>query len=290
MRDAMSDWWQVTVSTDLESAGTEIEEVLGWRLSELCSGYYVTESRPTCLELRGWLDSKTEMTVLETFQGLVQEVDPKAKVRWIAQTDQDYDATWKQFLKPRLVGEKFLICPQWIEMVELGRLLLRTNPGMAFGTGEHQTTRMCLAALESVVKPGNSVIDIGCGSGILTVGALLLGAGHVWAVDTDPLAVSATVEHLALNNLDKSATVRLGSTEVISENAEGLVCNILAEVICAIAPELARLAKPGAWGVFSGLLITQQASVQAALEAVGCEGFTVLTEGDWACLITRFPI
>ncbi len=285
----MSDWWQVTVSTDLEAVGTEIEEVLGWRLSELCSGYYVTESRPDCLELRGWLDSKTELTVLERFQALVQEVDPKAKVIWLAQTDQDYDATWKQFLKPRLVGEQFLICPKWIEMAEPGRMLLRTNPGMAFGTGEHQTTRMCLAALESVVTPEIRVVDIGCGSGILTVGALLLGAGHVWAVDTDPLAVSATLEHLDLNHLEKSATVLLGSTEVLSKAAGGIVCNILAEVICEIAPELARLAQPGAWGIFSGLLITQQPSVQAALEAVGCKGFTVLTEGDWACLITHFP-
>lgn len=282
----MGQWWAVTVMADRVVAGTEVEEVLGWQLSELCSGRYLTRSRAQGFELQGWLDGDTPVEVLDVFRKRIESFAPAATVRWEQHADSDWERLWKEHLQPRQVGS-FLILPEWFEPPPNpgGRLVIRTNPGMAFGTGEHETTRLCLLALDRLVRPGTRFADIGCGSGILTVAGLKLGAASGWAADVDPIAAKATVEHLALNHLTGRVEVCTGSADLLTEPVDGIVSNILAEVIAELAPEFGRLALPGAWGIFSGLLISQVETVEASLTAVGWQRSDLLTERDWACVI-----
>jgi ribosomal protein L11 methyltransferase len=285
----MKPWWAVTVTAGPEVEGTELAEVLWYRLSELCSAnFYEDRTRP--YYLRGWLASTTPEAALHEFQRQVGELSTDVAVSWELADDEDWNEAFKKQVRPQPVGERFFVCPIWFEIPPeaAGRLVIRTEPGLAFGTGQHQTTQLCLNALAQHVRPGQTFADVGCGSGILTVGGLLLGAAHAWAVDTDPLTIDPANAHLQFNQVADRAEVRLGSTEVLDTAVDGIVSNILAEVIVPLAPEFARLAKPGTWGIFSGLLTSQAGRVETALRAVGWQPLALTTEDDWGCLVGRF--
>lgn len=204
--------------------------------------------------------------------------------------EEDWANNWKQYFKPLPVGERLLICPTWEAPGDThGRAVLSIDPGMAFGTGGHATTRLVLETLEGHIGPATDILDVGCGSGILSIAALLLGAGHALGIDIDPLAVKTAVENGARNGFGPPRfTVRQGD---LAERVEGqydvVAANIVADAIIALSPAIPRFLKPNGVYIVSGIIDSREADVQTALTACG---FTVSgrREADgWLCLEAR---
>lgn len=200
---------------------------------------------------------------------------------------EDWQNNWKQYFKPAQVGEKLLIRPVWVEDYDAaGRTVLHLEPGVAFGTGTHETTRLCLEMLERYVTPETVLLDVGCGSGILSVAALLLGAKQAVGVDIDPLAVKVAAQNGALNGLTSPAyTVLQGNlTEKVEGTYSLVTANIVADAIMMLTPDICRFLAPGAVYIVSGIIDLREAEVAAVLAE---NGFTVLNrreENGWVCL------
>ena len=217
---------------------------------------------------------------------------PAAEYRPVA--DENWMESWKMHYKPVPVGERLEILPSWIPEGELGRIPVRIDPGMAFGTGEHPSTQLCLELLEGAVRPGEQVIDLGCGSGILSIAALKLGAGHVLAVDVDPAAVKNTRENAELNGVAGRLTVGEGSVPELLEGrweirtAPLVLCNILAKVILGLFDEgLAEVIAPGGHAVLAGLLENQAAAVEEACAEHGLRVVERRQRGEWVALLAE---
>jgi ribosomal protein L11 methyltransferase len=221
---------------------------------------------------------------------------PEPLTQWQLIDEEDWSMSWKQHWHPMEVGDRFLIVPAWIEPpANSDRVILLLDPGSAFGTGTHATTQLCLESLEMRLSdPGEAgiVADIGCGSGILSIGAVLLGLTQVYAVDTDPLAVQAARSNRHLNHLNPNyLTINRGSVgellAILPEGVDGILCNILAHVIVDLTPQLTQLTKPGGWGVFSGIALDQAPDVADALEGHGWEIAALWKREDWCCFNAR---
>lgn len=203
----------------------------------------------------------------------------------------DWENNWKQYFKPIPIGKTLLIRPVWDEDYDAaGRKVLHLEPGLAFGTGSHATTRLCLEALERQVKPGDSVLDVGCGSGILSVGALLLGAANATGVDIDQLAVKTARENAARNGFDKTKfTVEHGNlAEKIHGQFDVIAANIVADVIIRFAPEVSRLLKTAGVLLVSGIIDQREAEVAAALREAGLTVQHRTELENWVCLELGF--
>ncbi len=197
--------------------------------------------------------------------------------------DADWENNWKAFYKPMEIGERLIVIPDWEEADPHGRVALRLNPGLIFGTGSHATTRLCLQALERLVQPGMRVLDLGCGSGILSIAALLLGADSAFGCDIDDKAVDVAYENAALNGIGKDRyTVRAG--DVLSDKGlradmgagyDIVVANIVADVIIALAATARSLMAPGGYFLCSGIIDDRAGEVREKLEE---NGFAVLEE------------
>lgn len=216
-------------------------------------------------------------------------------VQWLLIDEEDWANSWKDYWHPQEVGDRLLINPAWLPAPEgSDRVILRLDPGVAFGTGAHATTQLCLEALEMrLEQPTDAVVaDIGCGSGILSIAALLLGAKQVYAVDTDPLALTATNASRELNQIAPERLLAdVGSLDRLIEMTQGpvdgFVCNILAEVIVDLIPGMAAIAKPTTWGVLSGILLEQVKPVADTLEENDWIVATLWRRQDWCCLNIR---
>ena len=215
-------------------------------------------------------------------------------ITWTHQADEDWSLTWKQHWQADPVGARLLILPAWLECPEehADRLVIAMDPGSAFGTGSHPTTRLCLEAIETMALAGLRVADLGCGSGVLGLGALKLGAASVCAADTDSLAVRATTDNAALNGLSGAVAVRLGSVEALAELLDGqpadlLLCNILAPVIEALCPAFTQLLAAGGVGLLSGLLVDQAPSLQRVLAEEGWHGELTGQQSQWGLMTIK---
>ena len=156
--------------------------------------------------------------------------------------EEDWANNWKKYYKPSKVGEKIVVKPIWEEYEEKdGELVVNLDPGMAFGTGTHETTRMCIQSLEKYVKEESVVFDVGCGSGILAIAAAKLGAKKAVGVDLDPVAVESSLENVQYNNLDNIEILHGNLVEVIEGKADVVVANILAEIICILTDDVKRV-------------------------------------------------
>ena len=209
--------------------------------------------------------------------------------------DEDWENNWKQFYKPMEIGERLLVVPEWEDAAAEGRVRLILNPGLTFGTGSHATTRLCLTALDRLIHGGEKVLDLGCGSGILSIAALLLGAERAFACDVDPTCVNVAYENAALNGVDRSRyTVRAG--DVTADRAlarefggdyDVVVANIVADVIIALAPRVRPLLRPGGVFLCSGIIDDRAAEVRRRLEEAGWQVAETNASEGWYSYLCR---
>ena len=203
--------------------------------------------------------------------------------------DQDWENAWKSAYEAIPVGEELIIVPEWLEPDTEGRTALRLEPGLAFGTGSHETTRIALLGLERYAKAGKKVLDLGCGSGILAIAALLLGCDSAVGCDIDTLAPKASMENAALNAIGEdrlkvyagNILADEGMRRSLGENYEIVLANIVADVIVPLAGFVRRFMAPGGVFICSGILEDRCADVEKALSAAGFRILEHLSENEW---------
>ena len=292
-------WWRLTMSCP-----PELEESLVWKLTDLGLHRHAVQHAPETpdqKQLLLWLP-QPEWPEAER-QQLLASLAPLAEPfglelpqgHWDDVADEDWSLSWKQHWQPDPVGTGLLILPAWLEVPpEHGdRLVIRMDPGSAFGTGSHPTTRLCLEALEQAPPVDALVADLGCGSGVLGLAALGLGATAVVAADTDSLAVRATGDNRELNGRSEDQLrVSLGSVDALQELLQGrradlLLCNILAPVIEALAPGFDSLVAPEGRALLSGLLVDQAPRLEQVLGDLGWGVTARGSQGRWGLLEIR---
>lgn len=209
--------------------------------------------------------------------------------------DADWENNWKKFYKPMEIGERLLVVPQWEETKARGRMKLVLNPGLTFGTGSHATTRLCLTALEERIHGGERVLDLGCGSGILSIAALRLGAQSAFACDIDEKCIDVAYENAALNGIGRDRlTVRQGDAtregalrDAIGTGYDVVVANIVADVIISLAPQVRHFLKKDGWFLTSGIIDERAGEVAAALRAAGWDIVKESASEGWFCYVCR---
>ena len=213
----------------------------------------------------------------------------EAKVEHEKMHEEDWANTWKQYYKPTKVGEKIVVKPIWEEYeAKEGDLIIELDPGMAFGTGTHETTSMCIQQLEKYVKQDSKVFDIGCGSGILAIAAAKLGANDVLAVDLDEVAVKVSKENIELNKVeDKVKALHGNLMEVVSDKADIVVANIIADIIKILAKDIKNFMKDDAVFISSGIIHAKVDEVKASLEENGLEIIEVQSLGEWNAIVSK---
>ncbi len=212
--------------------------------------------------------------------------------------EDDWAEGWKKYFKPIPVDSAMVVCPEWERIEDYpeysGRKVLRINPGMLFGSGSHETTMLCLSELIGRVRSGDEVLDLGCGSGILAIAALLLGAGRAWACDIDPAAEKIVGENAALNGIPPERLYTLVgdvTTDCAARRAlfarkyPCVVSNIVADVLIALAPHVpGLLTADGVW-ISSGIIDTRLGDVRRAYEAAGLSVREIRTAAGWCCIV-----
>lgn len=212
----------------------------------------------------------------------------EAKVESEKMYEEDWANNWKKYYKPTKVGERIVVRPIWEEYKEADdELVLVLDPGMAFGTGTHETTRMCIQSLENYVKEDSVVFDVGCGSGILAIAAAKLGANKAVGVDLDPVAVESAKENVGYNNLDNIEVLYGNLVEVIDGKADIVVANIIAEVICILTEDVKRVLKDDGYFITSGIIHDRVDMVTKKLEETGFEVVEINKDGEWNCIVAK---
>ena len=209
--------------------------------------------------------------------------------------DSDWENNWREYYKPIEVGEKLVVVPEWEEAPADGRVPLVLDPGLIFGTGSHATTRMCLAALEKYASPGKRVLDLGCGSGILGIGALLLGCDSCLGVDIDPKAPDVVMHNAALNGIGPERMTAwagdiLGDASLrarIGEGYELVLANIVADVIIPLSAIVRQFMSPDGIFICSGIIEHRWPETADALKANGLEILGHRSEEEWHCFVCR---
>ena len=209
--------------------------------------------------------------------------------------DADWENNWKQYYKPMEIGERLLVIPQW-ETAEVGdRVPLILEPGLTFGTGSHATTRLCLMALEKHVKPGMRVVDLGCGSGILSIAALKLGAAEARAIDIDDKCINVAYENAAMNGIGKDSYTVLSGNILTDQSAveqlgggyDIVVANIVSDIIIALAPQARYYMKEDALFLCSGIIDTRAEEVKGKLVEAGFEVLEERSADGWFSFLCK---
>lgn len=202
---------------------------------------------------------------------------------------EDYENNWKKYLYPEKVSERFVVKPTWREYTPEGdELIIELDPGRAFGTGSHPTTSLCLKLMEENIKPGDSVIDVGTGSGILMIAAEKLGASEIYGTDIDPLAVASAKENLALNRVEK-AKVYLGDLISVVEDKKFdiVVANILADVLMILLQDISKVVKKGGKIIFSGIIDDKCEILKREVENYGFEVEEIRADKEWRAFLIK---
>lgn len=247
---------------------------------------------PSHVTVLGYISmlKETETALNQITQALASIGSDLPKVKSVS--EEDWADAWKKHYHTTKIGEQVIIRPVWESYtLQPDEIEIVLDPGMAFGTGTHATTQLCLEALETHPLIGQAVLDLGCGSGILSILATQLGASQVMAVDIDPVATNVTRENLALNRIEQGVEVVTGSLDEVL--ATGIqydlaVVNILARIIIALCDSgLERVIKPNGVAIFSGIIRLQEADVREALAGIGLVTQHVRYQGDWVAIETR---
>ena len=204
-------------------------------------------------------------------------------------SDRDWTDVWKKYFKPFYAADHLVVKPTWEPFSpEPGDRIIEIDPGMAFGSGTHETTGMCLSLLRDVISGSEEIIDVGTGSGILAIGAALLGAGHVLAVDIDPDAVKVASENVRNNHVENRVSVQRGNLlERVSDVCDICVANIISDVIISFAAPLTAHIRPGGLFICSGIVSLRADEVAAALRDAGYEILRRETRGEWTAFLSR---
>lgn len=207
--------------------------------------------------------------------------------------EEDWATAWKKYYHPVKISERFTIVPTWetYEPVSTDELIIELDPGMAFGTGTHPTTVMCLQALEKTVKSGDYVTDVGTGSGVLAIGAALLGAKHVHALDLDEVAVRSAKINVKLNNVEHITDVVHGNLlDNVEQESDVVVANILAEIIMSFTDDAFQIVKEGGMFITSGIIGAKKEDVKESLETAGFIIVEVMMMEDWVTILSMKPL
>ena len=219
---------------------------------------------------------------------LASELDATLKVTGIE--EDDWENGWKAFYHAMELGNRLAVCPSWESYDKPGRVVLRLDPGMAFGTGTHETTALCLRALDELVAGGERMLDIGTGSGILAIAALLLGAAEADGVDIDPMCVRTAGENAERNGVADRFHVRVGN---LSDQARGtyqiITANIVANAIIALAPSVPALLDAGGVFLASGIIDEREEEVASAIAAAGLAVREIRRDNGWVCILAGHP-
>jgi ribosomal protein L11 methyltransferase len=248
---------------------------------------------PEKLTVRAYLPDNTHIDEakrqLEVALGHMSLMYPMPEPTYAIIDDEDWADAWKKHYKPIRLRRNILIRPRWIDVALTPEdIVISLDPGMAFGTGTHPTTQLCLEALEDVVKHGINMLDLGCGSGILAIGAAKLGVKNILAVDIDPIAAKVTAENAEQNAVAEQITAQTGSLDSVLHSARRfdlVVVNILARIIIPMCEQgLGQIVRPGGKAVFSGIIEEQADDVEAALRGTGLTPYKRRQQRDWVAI------
>lgn len=286
------DWVEVVVDASRES----VEAVANLLIEAGAGG--VVEVSPTARAAYLPADDRLEARIDRLRRAVARlaqfGLDPgPATVTCRPVAEEDWAHAWKEYFHPIAIGQRLIVCPSWRTYeAGPGEIVIDLDPGMAFGTGTHPTTRLCARALEQCVTAETAVADVGTGSGVLAIAAALLGARRVVACDIDPVAVRVAKENVAKNGVAQRVEVVHGSwTRLIDAGVAAgvVVANITAAVIEAMIPDLPRLVAPEGRFIASGIIARREPDVRAQLEGHGWRLLRVEREGEWVALEAALP-
>lgn len=304
----MTDWLEVSMSVDGEAAEAtaELLQRYGYQGVAIEQEGIMPEAwtedevpAPARLTIRAYLPVDSELedkkARLETALGHMSLMYPMPTPSYKRVADADWAEAWKAHYHPVRLGRHILIRPLWIQVKALpDDVVIALDPGMAFGTGTHPTTHLCLEALEDLTPPGGEVLDLGCGSGILAIAAARFGAANVLAVDNDPIAVEATEENKEVNGVSEKIRAEVGSLDTVVASGvqfDLVAANLIARVILAMSEQgLGKVVKPGGVAVFSGIIQEQVPDIEAALRKTGLDPYKQRVMGDWVAIEARRPL
>jgi ribosomal protein L11 methyltransferase len=202
--------------------------------------------------------------------------------------EEDWENNWKKYYKPIKVGEKIVIKPIWEEYNKNpGEIIVELDPGMAFGTGTHETTRMCIKALERHVSEESTVFDIGTGSGILSIAAAKLGAKKTIGVDLDPVAVESAKQNVGYNDLNNIEILYGDLMEVVKGKASIVIANIMADIIMFLTQQVKGFIVDGGYFISSGIILSKKDEVINKLTQCGFKIEEINIEGEWVCIVSK---
>jgi ribosomal protein L11 methyltransferase len=304
-------WLELSIEADVEAVEA-VSEILGrvatggttvepaFDLVEEGLGARVDPSRPAIV--RGYVPADdpaaSEAATVQVGEALghLQAFGLRTigELRTRVVRDEDWADAWKAYFPVLRVGRRVVIRPTWRRhRARTGDVVVAMDPGMAFGTGLHPTTRLCLAGLEPLADDGRlaeaRVLDVGCGSGVLAIAAVLLGAASASGVDIDPIAIEATEANAARNDLTGPVTARVGSLPSGEPPFDIVLANLIAGVLVPLAPALRDEMRPGGTLLASGIFIDREAEVRTAFESVGLVVGERTAEGDWVALRADRP-
>ena len=243
--------------------------------------------------IRGYFGGTVETTAdqVKTFKSFISSLTdlfPESEISEVEvkETGEDKWQEWKRFFKPTVISERVVIKPTWEEYnKEESQVIVELDPGMAFGTGSHESTRMCIRLLDDIIKGGETVFDLGTGSGILAIAAAKLGVASVFGIDNHEDSVRVAGENVELNGVENCVTVSTLPLNEVEETYDIVVANIIAEVLIEMSGIIIERTKKGGRIILSGILTTKADMVIKAYENEGVKLEKPLEEGDWSALM-----
>ena len=309
-------WTEVTIKTTTEA----VEAISNILIEERCGGVMIEDPKDFLFQKKNELDwdyveeevfnkSGQDGVLIKTYipeeRNVLEFVETvKARISQLPSfgldtgegsvtlsnvKESDWANEWKKYYKPTKIGKKIVVKPSWEEyQQEEGDLIIELDPGMAFGTGTHETTSMCIRELENYVDDTKTVFDIGCGSGILAIAAAKLGAKEVVAGDLDEVAVKVSKENCEINHVSDKVTVKHGSLfEVVDSKADVIVANIIADIIKILAKDVSKFLNEDGVFISSGIILAKIDEVCESLTENGFEIVKVERLGEWSAIVSK---
>ena len=295
----IKNWFELTFEIE-----TNLEEIIIWKLNDLGISSYAFEillNNKNNKKVIIWLPNLnwSESLRIKLVRNIKEVLDKNNYqtncFEWNLIEQEDWISSWKKYWGPELVGDNLLVLPCWLELPEeyKNKKVIKIDPGAAFGTGSHPTTSLCLEELEKISLSSKKILDIGSGSGILSIAAKCFGANEIYALDNDYLAINSTESNFRLNfgNLDNLKTY-LGSFDALVskytlKNFDFILCNILAEVIKGIIPDIRNCLKIDGEVILSGILNSQKDEIIKLLNASNLRINDVSSKKDWVCITAQ---